>query len=137
MRQFKERIQEKTSVEAELQRLIYCGRVMNDEHPLSDYSKKFFNVLFTFILSIDFNKKNCCLCRADVNGKVVHLVQRPPPGSTPRAVSGSNSDSRPRRHTENGRNTLPIFQVYDGTVLGAMAIPMNTNTGVSNNGTYL
>lgn len=38
VRQFKERIQEKTTVEADLQRLIYCGRVMNDEHPLSDYS---------------------------------------------------------------------------------------------------
>lgn len=41
VRQFKERIQEKTGVEAELQRLIYCGRVMNDEHPLTDYSMHF------------------------------------------------------------------------------------------------
>lgn len=41
VRQFKERIQEKTSVEVDLQRLIYCGRVMNDEHPLSGYSMYF------------------------------------------------------------------------------------------------
>lgn len=67
----------------------------------------------------------------DVNGKVVHLVQRPPPGSTPRAVSGNTPESRPRRHTDMGRNNMPIFQVIDGTVLGAMAIPMNTNSGVS------
>lgn len=77
--------------------------------------------------------QNIFFCCADVNGKVVHLVQRPPPGSTPRAVSGNNSEIRPRRHTENGRNNLPIFQVIDGTVLGAMAIPMNTNSGVSRN----
>lgn len=61
---------------------------------------------------------------------MVHLVQRPPPGSTPRGTSVRTED-RPRRHAENGRNNLPIFQVIDGTVLGAMAIPMNTNSGVS------
>lgn len=61
----------------------------------------------------------------------MHLVQRPPPGSTPRAVSGNSSENRPRRHTDNGRNTMPILQIVDGTVLGAMAIPMNTNSGVS------
>lgn len=84
-----------------------------------------------------FFNKTCVFCCADVNGKVVHLVQRPPPGSTPRAVSGNSSDIRPRRHTENGRNNLPIFQVIDGTVLGAMAIPMNTNSGVSKNAVML
>lgn len=68
----------------------------------------------------------------DVNGKVVHLVQRPPPGSVPRAVSANNSDSSTtgtRRNNENGRNN-PFFQVIDGAVLGAMAIPMNANAGV-------
>lgn len=37
VRQFKELIQEKTNIEPDLQRLIYCGRVMNDDHPLSNY----------------------------------------------------------------------------------------------------
>lgn len=37
VRQFKDRIRDKTNIEPDLQRLIYCGRVMNDEHPLSDY----------------------------------------------------------------------------------------------------
>lgn len=37
IRQFKERIKEKTGIEPDSQRLIYCGRVMNDEHPLSNY----------------------------------------------------------------------------------------------------
>lgn len=44
VRQFKERIKEKTGIEPDLQRLIYCGRVMNDEHPLSDYGKRTFSV---------------------------------------------------------------------------------------------
>lgn len=39
VRQLKEQIQTKTNVEIDLQRLIYCGRVMNDEQPLSDYSE--------------------------------------------------------------------------------------------------
>lgn len=41
VRQFKERIQEKTGIEPDLQRLIYCGRVMGDDHPLSDYGLYF------------------------------------------------------------------------------------------------
>lgn len=52
IRQLKERIQTKTNVEIDLQRLIYCGRVMNDDHPLSDYSecilhKKYFICVFS------------------------------------------------------------------------------------------
>lgn len=60
-------------------------------------------------------------------------MQRPPPGSTPRAVSGNNTESSSnerRRNNEGGRNNMPFIHVLDGTVLGAMAIPMNTNTGV-------
>lgn len=41
---------EKTGVEVDLQRLIYCGRVMNDEHPLSDYSKNCFLCLLFYNL---------------------------------------------------------------------------------------
>lgn len=74
----------------------------------------------------------------DVNGKVIHLVQRPPPGSA--RVSGSssssssnntNSTSERHRNNDSGRNNVPFIHVLDGTVLGAMAIPMNTNSGVS------
>lgn len=49
MRQFKERIKEKTGIEPDLQRLIYCGRVMNDEHPLSDYGKRYY--IFNYFVS--------------------------------------------------------------------------------------
>lgn len=68
-----------------------------------------------------------------MNGKVIHLVQRPPPGST-RGGNSTNTESASNdrhRNTESGRNHVPFIQVLDGTVLGAMAIPMNSNSGVS------
>lgn len=40
VRQFKDHIKEKTNIEPELQRLIFCGRAMNDEHPLSNYGER-------------------------------------------------------------------------------------------------
>lgn len=63
------------------------------------------------------------------------MVQRPPPGSSPSAVTGptnnNNAASSNRRGSEGPRNS-PFFRAIDGMVLGAMAIPMNTNSGVSN-----
>lgn len=67
-------------------------------------------------------------------------MQRPPPGSAPRAVSGNNTDTSSnerRRNNESGRHNMPGFiHVLDGTVLGAMAIPVNTNSGTTQSITH-
>lgn len=55
VRQLKQRIHEKTNVDVDLQRLIYCGRVMNDDHPLSDYGK-------FQSLQHQMNASHYCLC---------------------------------------------------------------------------
>ncbi|GAB0100361.1 hypothetical protein DMENIID0001_163930 [Sergentomyia squamirostris] len=101
VRQFKEHIAEKVSVDADLQRIIYCGRLLKDEKLLKEY---------------------------DVNGKVVHLVQRPPP-STRTATTTTETTPQNRWRVRNLNTRSPLIRAIDGMVLGAMAIPMNTNNG--------
>nr|XP_027237512.1 uncharacterized protein LOC113828695 isoform X5 [Penaeus vannamei] len=66
VKQFKDRIASSVSIPADKQRLIYCGRVLQDDKKLADYN---------------------------VHEKVVHLVMRAPPQANSRTAGGGASSS--------------------------------------------
>ncbi|XP_055910968.1 large proline-rich protein BAG6 isoform X2 [Eupeodes corollae] len=101
IRQFKDKIAEKTNIAAEQQRIIYCGRVLADDKQVKEY---------------------------DVDGKVVHVAERPPPST--RTTTNTTSGVGIRRSESRGMRNSPLFRALDGMVVGAMAIPMNA--GVQN-----
>lgn len=42
IREFKDKITEKTNIPPNQQRIIFCGRVLNDEKRLKDFGKKIY-----------------------------------------------------------------------------------------------
>ncbi|XP_011180741.2 large proline-rich protein bag6-B isoform X3 [Zeugodacus cucurbitae] len=107
IREFKDKIAEKTNISADQQRIIYCGRVLADEKQLKEY---------------------------DVDGKVVHVAERPPPSQRGPSTSNSTANDTPNtreRTNRGGMRNSPLFRALDGMVVGTMAIPMNP---VQNNG---
>ncbi|KAH8257471.1 hypothetical protein KR038_010403 [Drosophila bunnanda] len=101
IRQFKDQIAEKTNIAAENQRIIYQGRVLDDGKQVKEY---------------------------DVDGKVLHMAERPP--FSHRGTNARNNDE-PMRTFRNvarpppGMRTSPYFRALDGMLVGTMAIPVN------------
>lgn len=108
VKEFKEHIAASVSIPSEKQRLIYQGRVLQDDKKLQEYSKGrgtaevktavrkhplYVLKRFTVSLSLFFFS-------ADVGGKVIHLVERAPPQT--QLPSGASSGTGSASATHGG-----------------------------------
>ena len=116
VKDFKELIAPKVEISPDLQRLIFCGRVLVDDKTLKDYGI----VCFVEV------KMSLNSCFVEINdGKVVHLVKRAPPMSAGnRPASNPNSAQSSPRHTHAGRQRWTGRPADDNSYLvGAFTIP--------------
>lgn len=107
VKDFKDLIAEKVEIPAETQRLIFCGRVLQDAKKLNEYG--------TLTPLIPLNPLFQHFNILDVNGNVIHLVQRAPPPAYSRP--NTNNTTRPTRSGMNFREFTSPNQIY----LGSMA----------------